>query len=59
MSNFLCQNVQTTEEGGQGVQFTFQRGGGNGPPLRGGTQWAGFGQVGGECREKHHDNRIE
>ena len=33
--------------GRQGFQFTFQRGGGIVPPLRGGTQGGGFGQVGG------------
>ena len=38
----------------QGFQFTFRRGGGMVPPLG-----AGLSQVGGECRVKHHDNRIE
>ena len=32
----------------------FSEGGGMVPPLGG-----GLGQVGGECRVKHHDNRIE
>ena len=31
----------------QGFQFTFQRGGGMVPPLRGGAQGGGFGQEGG------------
>ena len=31
----------------QGFPFTFQRGGGMVPPLRGGTQGGGIGQVGG------------
>ena len=36
-----------TPLGGAGFPIHFSARGGNGPPLRGGTQGGGFGQVGG------------